>query len=203
MTLEQYNHWLMVSARVSRIRLYAPDLLQDCLAVALENGRIDLSQQRNERWFYGVLKRRAAELARTEVRRRKRDKATVPILPGETLHPDMSAVLPKLPKSARIVAVLVAHGMTRQEIVCALEITDASFRQRLAVLRRILLENWSELTFDGVAASPRFQELELGPIRHMLFAALQRRPGIGTHDPDGHLIIIRKNTAHKSSTRGN
>ena len=44
------------------------------------------------------------------------------------------------------------------------------------------------------------QQLESGLIRRALIAWLHEVPGVGTHDPDGHLIILGKNFPSRSAT---
>ena len=60
----------------------------------------------------------------------------------------------------------------------------------------------------GPAKSPpeqptpaRAVELQFGLVRRALKAALAGRAGLGTHDADGHLIVIRG--AHRAAPGGN
>jgi RNA polymerase sigma-70 factor (ECF subfamily) len=96
-----------------------------------------------------------------------------------------------LPPSARRVAVLVIAGLNRDEIMSALKIAPTAFRQRLTTIRKAWLklpESQREaLSIDG---PNHVNGIDLGLLRGALLANVRRLGGVGTHDPDGHLIVL-------------
>ena len=97
-----------------------------------------------------------------------------------------------------MIASLVLAGMTRPEIAQALDLTGAAMRQRLTGLRKAALRISPSLRQDLLAAAYDRRpesgvDLDVGLIRRALIAWLRGGGGIGTHDPDGHLLVISKN----------
>jgi DNA-directed RNA polymerase specialized sigma24 family protein len=194
------------------------DLLQDALLVALQAGRFPLNAA-DHAWVRGVMRNLAAHQARTDVRRRKRDSewsneaALLADSTDDAGAPSGAAaatvkadVVAGLPKSARQVAVLALHGLTAAEIQWVLDIGDAAFRQRLTRIRRHIGTLPAELRGDAIAIARTRRAnstLDLGLIRRALIAELRRAPGVGSHDPDGHLLIFRAPGAHKTAADGN
>ena len=184
--------------RLSRSAEEAEDLVQDTLLAAVEQGR--LSAQGDGAWLAGVMRRQAALRIRSETRRRRREReadlqpvacAGVAIADG---RPPSRAFLRGLPPASRQVAVLALHGLDAAEIRWILGLDAAAFRQRLARLRRALATLGSGDSADAREAAragpPRHGDLAFGRIRRALMAAL-RGPALGTHDPDGHLLVVR------------
>jgi RNA polymerase sigma-70 factor (ECF subfamily) len=104
------------------------------------------------------------------------------------------------------VAVLVIAGLNRDEIISALKIAPTAFRQRLTTIRRA----WLKLPADRrialtIEASDHVNGIDLGLLRHALLANVRRLGGIGTHDPDGHLIVLADSTpdsrSHSAASR--
>jgi RNA polymerase sigma-70 factor (ECF subfamily) len=204
LTREEYNHWLAVAARHARKRGEAEDLLHDSLLAAVEARRTDLSDAPTRGWFAGLIRNKAMMDARSAARRKRRETAFARG-PAPPAQPTLSApaddvalkLVRSLPPATRAVATLALHGMTRREIAFVLDLSDAALRQRLATLKR----RWA-----GVSESAREdavqcirdrrrsigQEMELGQVRRALLALVREVPGIGTHDPDGHLIMFEK-----------
>lgn len=200
MKTEEYRRWLSLAERHSRRRSDAEDLLQEALLAAVQAGRDDLSLEQNRHWFSGVLRMRAAMIGRTEGRRKRRERANRSSSVVDVSEPAGRPVLPDLPKSERSVAALLVHGMTREEIVCVLGLSPAAFRQRLTSLRRSL----RSMPAPDPGTRPAPSDLDLGLLRRALVACLRSHPGVGTHDPDGHLIVITtRKTPHKTSRVGN
>lgn len=184
------------------------DLVQQTLLAGLEAGRADLP------WLSGTLANLAALQARGAGRRRRReaavaadaghDQAPPPVAPS----PDtVAAVLRGLPPAARRVAVLALHGLGAAEIKWLLGIPDTAFRQRLARIRRGLGELPPALRAEALALAyvrdpARAVELQFGLVRRALQAVLALRPGLGTHDADGHLLVIHRG-AHVPPPGGN
>lgn len=193
--------------RLCRRAQDADDLVQDTLLIALQAGRHDLP------WLSGVLRRQAMLTARTAVRRRAREATTAADIDdaaagstGETaaLAPPW---LEGLPPSARRVAVLALHGLSADEIRWLLRIEPTAFRQRLTRIRRTLAAQSSAVRADSIALAyardpARCVALQFGLTRRVLKAAMRVGEGLGTHDPDGHLILIDAG-AHTSPSRGN
>jgi RNA polymerase sigma-70 factor (ECF subfamily) len=186
-----YQRWLATARRLSRRKEEAEDLLQASLLVALESGRAV-----EDRWFHGVLRNQAALMGRTAARRRRRESRIPPASP-ERPEGGSRRALEGLPRGARIVAVLVLHGMNAEEIQQALELAPTAFRQRLTSIRKALGDRSDDLRQEAMARAyqRRSADLDFGLLRRELLAHVRRLSGLGTHDPDGHLIVIRKSAS--------
>ena len=209
MDLATYRRLRARARRLSRRAADADDLLQDALLAAIEAGRDDPA------WLEGVLKNRAAMTARGESRRRRReaicadpdpDPGTTPAPEAVDHSPAREGLLRALPPAARRVAVLALHGLSAEEIRWILGVTDTAFRQRLTRIRKALGELPPALRAQAQALAylrdpARAADLQFGLVRRSLKAALAGRAGLGTHDADGHLLVIRG--AHVSPPGGN
>lgn len=170
----------------------AEDVVQDALLIAIEAGRHDLGLPDNARWLAGVVRNRARMAARTARRRRGRESrwmaerhdaarpATTPV--GE--------ILAGLPPALRTLAALALTGHNRREIAWLLDLPDTALRQRVSALKRHLVGR-------GLAAPAELTGLNLdlayGCIRDALLPALLRHGGMfASHDPDGHLFVVRR-----------
>lgn len=203
MTLEDYRQWLALARKHSRRGDQAEDLLQDALLVAAHEGRLDFSVEENRKWFSGVLRNRAAMIARSEGRRKGREERAGEREAARSTQTDGPAdagfrhpVLHDLPLSARRLAALLLHGMTRDEILFALDIAPTAYRQRLTVIRKFLSNASEEFRTDLMAVAyyrrvPTDESLERGLIRQALLRSVRVRREVGSHDPDGHLIMFR------------
>lgn len=203
MDLDTYRQLRAQALRLTCRVEEAEDLVQDTLLAALQAHRADLP------WLTGVLRHQAAMAARTAIRRRQRetrltiDEAT----PADEPAPTSRAWLATLPPSARRVAVLALHGLSADEIRWILRIEPTAFRQRLTRIRRTLAAQSSAVRADSIALAyardpARCVALQFGLTRRVLKAAMRVGEGLGTHDPDGHLILIDAG-AHTSPSRGN
>ena len=198
----EYNHWLGVAARCSQRRGEAEDLLHESLLAAVQARRTDLRDERNRAWLAGTIRKQAMMAARAAGRRKRREAAAGapevqpprPVLAAAADEATFEQIR-ALPAAARVVAILALHGLTRGEIAYVLDLSPEALRQRLTTLRR----RWDDLpeaarddALDRAHARRRTlgQELESGLIRRALLAFLHEQPGLGTHDPDGHLIIF-------------
>lgn len=172
--------------------MLAEDVVQDALLIAIEAGRLDLADADTGRWLCGVVRNRARMSARTARRSRHRDdswqnnrSASPPVeatKPGDTL----AGLSPGL----RTLAALVLTGHNRREIAYLLGLPDTALRQRISALKR-------HLTAKGMAApeelSGLYLDLAYGRIRDALLPALVRHGGaFASHDPDGHLFLVRR-----------
>lgn len=204
MDLATYRKLRARARRLSRRPEDADDLVQDSLLAALEAGRDDAA------WLEGVMHRQAAMAARGAARRRRReaaaDEAVAASSADDDTAPMANALLRQLPPAPRRVAVLALHGLDAAEIRWILGIPDTAFRQRLSRIRRALGElapaQRAEARALAYVRDPaRSVELQFGLVRRALKAALAGRAGLGTHDADGHLLVIRG--AHVPASGGN
>ncbi len=185
----------------------AEDLVQDTLLAALQAGRCDAP------WLAGTMRRQAAMAVRAQVRRRQREHMASALPhegsedPAQAQALDLAPVLRRMPRSARQVMALALHGLAPGEIRWILQIAPAAFRQRLVSIRRVLdtlppalRPTAGERVHLG---SQRTDEtLALGSMRRALGNAMARGPALGSHDPDGHLLLIDAQ-AHVSAPGGN
>jgi DNA-directed RNA polymerase specialized sigma24 family protein len=203
-----YRELLRKAGRLVRNPNDAEDLVQDVLVVALEAGRGDPA------WLHGVMRNLAALQARGAVRRRQREQADVPEASVESAEavaasaaPHVRELLGAMPPSARRTATLALHGLCADEIRWILGLSDTAFRQRLTTIRKAIARMtarspgllWLPASPDG---APRSVELQFGIVRRALKAAIGDTAGLGTHDVDGHLLVIHS-PAHTSPGRGN
>ncbi|MES2669408.1 MAG: sigma factor [Pseudomonadota bacterium] len=209
MDLDTYRRLRAEARRHARRAADADDLVQDALLIALEQGRSD-----DPAWLAGVIRNQAAMQARSAIRRRRREAAVADdhVAPTHEETPlSAGALLERLPPAARRVAVLVLHGLNAEEIRWVLDISAAAFRQRLTSIRKAMgalppSQRAEALALAYVRDPARTVDLQFGLIRRALKAALGGTDGIGTHDADGHLIVLRAavpGSAHTSPASGN
>lgn len=189
MDIDTYRQLRHLAAGLTRNEAEVDDLVQDVLLAALQAGRSDIA------WLTGVIRNQAAMHVRSAVRRRRREHAAANAETAAGAPPlaaDAGALLARLPPAARRVATLALHGLSADEIRWILAVTPAAFRQRLTSIRKAL----------GTLPPELQSEAQFGLVRRALKAALGGRPGLATHDADGHLLVIR-NDAHTRAPRGN
>lgn len=163
----------------------ADDLLQSALLAALESGRTDLASPETRRWLSGVIRNRAVFDARTSARRRRREMGWSEINRLAAPSGDQ-AMLPDLPPSLRLTALLALSGHTRTEIGWLLNLSDTSLRQRISKLKRALAD--APAPEAGPSGS-----LAFGRIRRALIAPARRENAfLASHDPDGHLFVVSR-----------
>lgn len=170
----------------------ARDLAQDALTIALDRGLSDWHSPERRPWLCGVLRRRAAFVARTASRRVRRERAA-PTATGEspatlTWRPGFLATLPP---SLRAVATLAGADLCAREMRWLLRLTPAALRSRLSALRRAVRAEGEPPTTSR-ATHAQLQH-SLGPRRTVLLAGLKatKLPMVAAHDPDGHAIFFR------------
>ena len=210
MEFHDYTFWFNLTRRQTHTTEEAEDLLQEALFVAVQQGRLDLEQEENRKWLTGVIRNLAKMEARSAKRRKKREEAAhlgsanLDIKTDE--HEDAKeAILNLLSPGARKVAVLAMHGLERAEICSILKITDAALRQRIRSIRKVLGDLPADLQKEtlGMAYASRLsrearaKEFPLGLLRKALLRHLKsawenHRESFGTHDPSGHLIVIKR-----------
>ncbi len=207
MDLALYRELRAQAKRLSRRADDVDDLVQDALLVALEARRSE------PEWLAGVIRHRAAMTARGAARRRRREASTADDACAQNddarqaASADPKPLLQRLPPAARRVAVLALHGLSAEEIRWILQLTPAAFRQRLTSIRKAIgalppEQHAESLALAYVRDPARTVELQFGLVRRALKSALRGGAGLGTHDPDGHLLVIRGG-AHTSLPGGN
>lgn len=211
LTQDDYRALRAQALRLCRRAHEAEDLVQETLLAGLLAGRHDLP------WLSGVLRHQAAMAARGAVRRRRREAEAGMLADdrndgagqydrarGPAAFPPWLAALPP---SARRLAILALHGLSADEIRWILRIEPTAFRQRLTRIRRALAAQSPATRAESIALAhqrdpARSVDLAFGLARRALKAAMQAGAGLGTHDPDGHLILIDAG-AHTSPSGGN
>lgn len=202
MTLAEYRACLAIARRHARNNGEAADLLHEALLAGVQAGRLEFSGSADRAWLAGTIRHIAAAIARGESRRRARDTRWASEQPAESIdtpppRDGRNEILARLTAGTRRVAVLALHGMNADEIQYVLGLKPPAFRQRLAALRRALGSLPGPLRQEALAlaySQPRRADetrLDFGLIRRALLHHLHGGAGIGTHDPDGHLLAIR------------
>ena len=186
-----YQRLLVIAGRIAGT-VPAEDVVQDALLIALEAGRADLADPENARWLCGVVRNRARMAARGARRGQRRDQlwheSRTPALAAEATS--LPETLDGLPPALKTFAALVLTGHNRREIAYLLDLPDTALRQRVAALRKHLVGR-------GLAAPGEltglYLDLAYGRIRDALLPALLRHGGsFASHDPDGHLFVVRR-----------
>lgn len=180
-----------IARREGQDRAGAEDVVQDALLASVQEGRLDLADPETARWLRGVVRNKARMAHRSLNRRLRRDGAWLganepaasrgKTAPGEIIH--------GLPHALRTLALLVLTGHDRREIAYLLGVSDTALRQRVVALKR-------HLRARGCEAPGEFSGLNLdlayGRIRAALLPALLQQGGtFASHDPDGHLFVVR------------
>lgn len=202
MTLAEYSACLAIARRHARNSSEAADLLHEALLAAIRVGRLEFSAPADRAWLAGTIRNIAAETARSESRRRARDSRWAAEQPVETAGvappgDGRDEILARLSEGTRRIAVLALYGLNGDEIQYVLALKPAAFRQRLSTLRRALGDLPEPLRREALAlaySQPRRAgetRLDFGLIRRALLHHLRGGAGVGTHDPDGHLLAIR------------
>lgn len=186
----------------------AQDLVQETLLAGLCAGRSDAV------FLHGVLRKQAAMAWRSAGRRLAREVMADDIAPSHppeeaceaALAPGLAAWISARPRALRQLAVLALHGLDPAEIRWLLGLAPAAFRQRVAALRSAVATAPDELRANlrVLAQRPGAGRPATAAVvsRRALKAALARKPGVATHDPDGHALAIR-GLPHVSASRGN
>lgn len=195
-----YREILNLARRFARSEDEARDLAQDAVTIALARGFDDWFTPARRGWLYGVVRKRAAFVVRGQARRRRREE-----LPDGALDSGASRwvwqadFLASLPRSLRAVAALASADLCAAEIRWLLGLSDTALRQRLTALKRAVRAEPEPPTQTRAEPQPSFS----GP-RAQLLAGLRRQNGrvVATHDPDGHVILLRV-VPHKTGPGGN
>lgn len=188
-----YNQFLRLALRHSRRAAEAEDLLQDALLDAVAAGRADLSELSNRKWLAGVVRNRGLMSARGAGRRLRRETRWQHERPDAAAPQDATdfgAALRPLPPALKIVAALALSGHSRREIAYLLALSDTALRQRVAALKRQLTAMGAAMPHDTPGLN---LGLNYGRIRDALLPQLLRQRALfASHDPDGHLFVVRR-----------
>lgn len=184
----QYRTLLAAARRVTRHSQEAEDLVQEALLEAVRAGR-DLNELA---YLCGIIRNKARMAARGLFRRQWRDtqwhgeRSELTDAGGEWA----GLALDTLPRALRVVAALALSGHDRREIGYLLDLSDTALRQRISMLGRHMRKHGVDLPVG--LPGLRFN-LAYGRIRDSLVPALHRHGGaLASHDPDGHLIVVRR-----------
>ena len=179
---------MRVAERCSVIPHEAEDLVQDVLLSAIEKNR-DCGDASFLPWASGAIRNCARFAARTAARRKRREQIYA-MEHGDSAHlvPRLSAAfIASLPRSRRVVALLINLGMGRREITYLLGLSDMAMRQRIAGVRRALADFAGEAKRDPCSSFPTN-----GLARRALKASLPNRGErrFAVRDPDGTPIFF-------------
>lgn len=200
MTPAAYRDLLRLARRYA-FAAEAEDIVQDAVLAAV-GADLDPADPAAQPWLRGTVRRRAAFVARTAARRRRREQswawfrptAAEPVTDGAFPTPLLA-----LPSAQRSVLALALSGHHRREIAHALGIQDAALRQRIAALRRSLRSLGVDMPDEGRMLAGH---LDHGRLRAALLQLIGHRPGgFGSYDPDGHLFVIVGAGSQKPATR--
>ncbi|UJW84281.1 RNA polymerase sigma factor [Devosia sp. SL43] len=188
-----YAKLCAVARREGRDVSAAEDMVQEALLAAVLAGRTDFERPDNARWLVGTLRNQARMAARSAARRRSRDgqwlAASSPSEPTEQ-DSELAKLVAPLPSSLKAVAALILSGHRRREIAYLLKLSDPALRQRIVALKRQIVQAGLALPSDLPGLN---LDLAYGRIRDALLPHLLRDGGVfASHDPDGHLFIVRR-----------
>ena len=188
-----YAQLCAIARRETRDAGGVEDMVQEALLAAVLAGRVDFDAPQTARWLTGTVRNRARMAARSAMRRKSREtrwQAEADMAPARAEPGDVAALLASLPPGLKAVAALTLSGHTRREIAFLLDLPDTALRQRIAALRRRVVQ----AGLAGPADLPGLSlDLAYGRIRDALLPQLLREGGLfASHDPDGHLFVIRR-----------
>ena len=186
----EYARLLRYARQQTRAVCEDDDLLQNALLVALQAGRIDMVRAENRRWLRGVLRKLGRHEARSAARRRSRDSVyALGAIRASSITPaEPTEFAERLSPALRATALLILTGHSKAEICWLMGLSDVALRKRVSDIRQRV----RHLGMGGLAASGGLQgDLPFGLLRRALLRVVQAAgPALGTHDPDGHLLVL-------------
>lgn len=186
-----YAQLLASARRQCRDKSLANDLVQEAFLAAIVTGRTEFESPETARWLTGTVRNQAKMLARSASRRRRREGQWLFLneLDEKVEQSDTTNFLRTLPKSLKALAALTLSGHNRREIAYLLGISDTTLRQRIVSLKRKVIQAGLAMPSELPGLE---QDLAYGRIRGTLLPTLLRLRGtFASHDPDGHLFLIR------------
>ncbi|MEM8588681.1 MAG: sigma factor [Pseudomonadota bacterium] len=171
----------------------AEDLVQEALIEAIRAGYRDFADFKTLRWLRGVVRNKARHHARTRARAMARDQTWYvqqSDRPTRNLDAHALVLSSDMSPSLRLLALLALSGHSRAEIAYLLGITDAALRQRVRALKKALAQIGAPGLEEFVGLRG---DLNYGQIRrHARSYLAAQRGDLATHDPDGHVFIVRR-----------
>ena len=190
--IASYRELARIARRWSARGEDAEDVVQESLLAAHAAGKTHLDDVTDRRWIAGVIRNQARLLARGAVRRSQREEYWSAQQRGETEHAPSPAAFDgsALPPALRMIARLALAGLDRREIKHLLGLTDEALRKRVSSLGKRLAGARVAMPEPGHGLD---LDLAYGRIRQALLSKLRRQDAhFATHDPDGHLLIVRR-----------
>lgn len=201
MDRQTYLRLLRAARRRTRRAGEEDDLLQTALLAAVEAQRVDMTLGENGRWLSGVLRNHALREARSAIRRRQRDTGYAAAAVQDTETPaEWRGFVATLPPALRTTALLVVSGHTKAEIAWLLDLSETAFRKRISEIR----QRWRRSGLGALPDDGALQgELAFGLLRQALIRRVRSDgAALGTHDPDGHLIVVSSHFDRARRQRG-
>lgn len=202
MDRQTYLRLLRAARRRTRRAGEEDDLLQTALLAAVEAQRVDMTLGENGRWLSGVLRNHALREARSAIRRRQRDTgyaAAAAVQDTET-PAEWRGFVATLPPALRTTALLVVTGHTKAEIAWLLRLSETAFRKRISEIGQRWRRSGQRALPGDVALRG---ELAFGLLRQALIRRVwSDGAALGTHDPDGHLIVVSSQIDRARRQRG-
>lgn len=198
-----YAQLRAIARRAGRDASLADDLVQEAMLAAVIAGRTDFDASETARWLTGTVRNKARMAVRSALRRRKREtqwQADAASAAPAVERSEAAALLSALPPALRAVAALTLSGHNRREIAYLLGLSDVALRQRINALKRRV----QQAGLAPPAGLPGLNlDLAYGRIRDALLPSLIQQGGIfASHDPDGHLFIVRRSQKPVSRQQG-
>lgn len=187
----QYPQLCALARRLLADASEAEDVVQDAYLAAFEVGRVDFEALETRQWLVGTVRNKARMAARTKRRRQHRETLWASERSDlDAQEPtDLAGWLGRLTPALKAVALLALSGHSRREIQYLLRLSDTSLRQRIVVLKQRARQHALTIPADFPGLLPG---LAYGRIRQALLSKLFYRGGaLASHDPDGHLFVIR------------
>ncbi|RUO34819.1 RNA polymerase sigma factor [Aliidiomarina soli] len=200
MRLSQYAQLCSLARHIMNDVSEAEDVVQDAYVAAFLSDRLDFDAVETRKWLVGTVRNKARMALRGAVRRRSRESQWQMEPSNLSLddQQDISQLLYTLTPALKAVAALVLSGHTRKEIAYLLNLTDVALRQRVQDLKCRITTTDIVMPSELIGLN---KEVDYGCIRSALLSKLLHQDGVlASHDPDGHLFVIR---THKTESGGN